>query len=116
MSNILHNLKEKLAHHGDHTSTHQDATHNVRTNLTHDSVKGKDTVTEPTYAHPAKTNDPANLDQPQGLLHDLKNNLPAPPATYLPLLAATNCGPDRLYSTMPNSQHKQGQGTVTSKD
>ncbi|KDR79118.1 hypothetical protein GALMADRAFT_63328 [Galerina marginata CBS 339.88] len=114
MSNILHNIKEKLTHHGDHTSTNQqstgeathnaheqstgDATHNVHTNPAHDNVKGKDRETEPTYGilpHPAKTNDPADLDQPQGLRHggqmdafhardpyvpsdDIKNNLPAP--------------------------------------
>ncbi|PPQ88167.1 hypothetical protein CVT25_005132 [Psilocybe cyanescens] len=97
MSNIVHNVKSKLT--GSHSPNRSGGDHSAASNH-HNEVKGnsgKDS-NEPTFSilpHPAKTNDPADLQPPGGLRHngpmdafntpgpyvpkdDIKNNIPAP--------------------------------------
>ncbi|KAH9475891.1 hypothetical protein JR316_0011452 [Psilocybe cubensis] len=95
MSNIVQNVKSKLS--GSHSSGDQNTTQPTAQNNEVKGNAGKES-SEPTFSilpHPAKTNDPADLQPPGGLRHngpmdafntpgpfipkeDMKNNLPAP--------------------------------------
>ncbi|PPQ76258.1 hypothetical protein CVT26_009847 [Gymnopilus dilepis] len=130
MSNIVNNIKSKLTHHSSHNQD-GDNTHNPSVDSSaQDSGKGKEKGNEPTYSilpHPAKTNDPADL-QPSGGLRsggpmeafhardphvpndEIKRNMPLP-ASHEELqarqaaLRTDNVGPE-----MPGqgTHHQQG--------
>ncbi|KAF8901168.1 hypothetical protein CPB84DRAFT_1824765 [Gymnopilus junonius] len=128
MSNIVHNIKSKLTHspkHPENDNSHHSSVDHTR----EDNVKGKDRDNEPTYSilpHPAKTNDPADLQHSDGLRHggtmeafhardpyvpseEIKKNMPLP-SSHEELQARQAALTQDIGPEMPGQGTHQQQG------